>query len=124
MAKGNLVLAGVSFPCGAFEIGSVAFSHGFQPIYLEHSKLASSIERSPQDVKFCERIPEQIVHRDGLFLPILESWVSEGAKLNSQDALRFDVGAADVSRSKFRLSSVLKNAGLDCVPRRLVLCHA
>lgn len=120
MAKGNLVLAGVSFPCGAGEIGGVARSHGFQPIYLEHSRFASSIEQLQQNVEFCDQIPEQLIQSDGFMLPLLESWVSEGAKLATQDALQFDVGAASVSRSKFRLSAVLEDAGLDFVPRRMV----
>ena len=75
MTKGSLVIAGVSFPCGASEIGSVAFDHGFQPIYLEHAKFITSVEESLKDVKCCEQIPEQLIRQEGLFLPILESLV-------------------------------------------------
>jgi hypothetical protein len=120
MANGNLVLAGVSFPCGADDIGGVARSHGFQPIYLEHPRFASSTEQLHQHIEFCDRIPEQLIKNDGFMLPLLESWVSEGAKLATQDALQFDVCAANVSRSKCRLSAVLEDAGLDFVPRRMV----
>lgn len=120
MAKSNLVLAGVSFPCGVSEIARVGLDHGFQPIYLEHRKFASSITDALEGVAFCEQIPEQLIDKQGLFLPFLESWVSEGAKINANADLRFDINAANVSRSKIALSSCLAQAGQDFVPRRLV----
>ena len=120
MANRNLIIAGVSFPCGAQEIGKVAFSHEFQPIYLEHLKFANSIEQSSHEVEFCERIPQRLVEQEGIFLPILESWVSEGAKLTGKDALQFDFRAASTSRSKLDLSTTMETSGLNFVPRRQV----
>jgi len=120
MPNGNLVLAGVSFPCGADDIGAVARNHGFHPIYLEHPRFASSTKQLQQHIEVCDRIPKQLIQNNGFMLPFLESWVSEGAKLASKDALQFDVCAASVSRSKSRLSSVFEEAGLDFVPRQKV----
>lgn len=118
--KKNCVFAGVSFPCEASEIARVAIRHGYTPVYLEHRKFASLIEQPLESVELCDRVPDPVLTSDGLFLPFLESWVTEGIKFSPNNRLLFDVDAAKVSRSKLRLASTLAHAGCISVPRLVV----
>jgi hypothetical protein len=116
--KPNLIIAGASFPFGALEFGTIACEHGFTPMYLEHAKFASLVEDRLPDLLLCDQIPTGLLNQPGMFVPVLESWVSEGAKLTNHDGLAFDHHAAATSRSKAALSAVLLHAGLPSVPRR------
>lgn len=116
----DLVIAGASFPCGAGELGEVASRHGFNSIFIDHQQNAASTDAGLSPLRFEASLPADIALRNGLFLPLLESWVSEGRKLpecNGVGGLRFDRRAATISRSKHALSTTLAGAGISHVPR-------
>ncbi len=116
----DLVIAGASFPCGVGELGRVASRHGYHPAYIDHPHNAAATDAGLSPLRFERGLPADIVARDGLLLPLLESWVSEGRRLPERGGLRFDAGAAALSRSKHALSAALEGAGVACVPRRRV----
>jgi len=118
--KPNLIIAGASFPFGAFDLGTIAGEHGFAPVFLEHAKFASLVEDRLPNLLLCEQIPTGLLNQPGILVPVLESWVSEGAKLKNHDGLAFDHHAAVTSRSKVALSDALTHAGLPSVQRRTV----
>jgi len=113
----NIFIAGASFPCGVGELGQIACQHGFTPIYMDHPRNAATTDAGLSPLRFEAGLPEDAALRSGLFLPLLESWVSEGMKLPERASLRFDKRAATISRSKKSLSAVLANAGVTHVPR-------
>ena len=118
--KPNLIIAGASFPFGASDLGIIAGEHGFVPVFLDHAKFASLVEEKLPNFMLCEKIPTELLKQSGIFLPVLESWVSEGAKLKNHGSLAFDHQAAATSRSKVALSDALTHLGLSSVQRRIV----
>lgn len=113
----DLVIAGASFPCGAGELGEVASRHGFSPIFIDHQHNAAATDAGLSPLRIEASLPVDVALRNGLFLPLLESWVSEGRKLPEHSGLRFDRRAATISRSKHALSAILAKAGISHVPR-------
>jgi hypothetical protein len=113
----DFVIAGASFPCGAGQLGEVASRHGFSAIFIDHPRNAASIDAGLSPLRIETSLPEDVARRNGLFLPLLESWVSEGRKLPECSGLRFDRRAATISRSKYALSMTLSEAGISHVPR-------
>ncbi len=112
-----MIIAGVSFPSGAGDLGEVARRHGYDPIFLDHPHNAVLLDAGPFPVRYEVHFPEDLASRSGVLLPLLESWVSEGRNLAAGAGLRFDRHAASVSRSKLALTESLAAAGLDFVPR-------
>src|SRR4051794_5070960 len=104
---GVMVIAGVSFPCGAGELDEVARDHGYDPIFLDHPYNAAFSDAGPFPVRYEPRLPADLASRSGVLLPLLESWVSEGRRLGAGAGLRFDRHAASVSRSKLALTETL-----------------
>jgi ATP-grasp domain len=115
-----MVIAGASFPCGAGDLGEVALNHGFIPIFLDHPHNAALTDVGTYPVRLIARLPEDLVSKSGLFLPLLESWVSEGRSLAAGSGLLFDRKAASITRSKLAISKMLDAAGIDSVPRFFV----
>ena len=113
----DFIIAGASFPCGVDELGRVALQHGFSPTFIDHPHNANSTDTGLTPLRFETSLPEDIALRSGLFLPLLESWVSEGMKLPGQARLQFDKQAAMISRSKRALSAALADAGVTHIPR-------
>lgn len=113
----DLVIAGASFPCGAGELGEAASRHDFSPIFIDHQHNAASTDAGLSPLRIEASLPADVALRNGLFLPLLESWVSEGRKLPECSGLRFDRSAATISRSKHALSATLAEAGISYVPR-------
>lgn len=113
----DFIIAGASFPCGVGELGRVALQHGFTPTFIDHPHNAASTEAGLSPLRFETSLPEDVALRSGVFLPLLESWVSEGRKLPEREGLRFDRRAATLSRSKAALSAILAVAGVSHVPR-------
>jgi hypothetical protein len=112
-----MVIAGVSFPCGPGDLAEVARHHGYEPVLLDHPHNSSDGDSYPLPVRYETRLPDDVVSRSGVLLPLLESWVSEGRRLAPRGDLRFDQHAASVSRSKLALSNVLIEAGMSAVLR-------
>ncbi len=113
----NMIVAGASFPCGVSEFGSVALKHGFTPTFMDHPHNAATTDAGLFPLRFESKLPEDVALLTGIFLPLLESWVSEGRKLPERAKLRFDKRAATISRSKQALSATLADAGITHVPR-------
>ena len=113
----NIIFAGASFPCGVGEMGAVALKHGFAPTFVDHPRNASSTDAGLLPLRFEPELPEDVALRSGLFLPLLESWVSEGRNLPERAKLRFDKRAATISRSEQALSATLADAGITHVRR-------
>lgn len=113
----NIVIAGASFPCGVSELGEVARRHGLIPTYVDHPHNKCSSECMLSSTIIGDSVPDAIALQEGLFLPLLESWVSEGIRLPAGHTLRFDRRAAIISRSKKHLSAILADAGISHVPR-------
>lgn len=116
----DFVVAGASFPCGVGELGEVASRHGFSPMYLDHPVNSASVDAGLSPLRLEPSLPRDDALRSDLFLPLLESRVSEGRKLPVCGGLRFDRRAAAVSRSKHALSATLAEAGVRSVPRHRV----
>lgn len=116
----NIIIAGASFPCGAGELGEVARRHGLAPAFLDHSISEFSSECLSSPTIIGDAVPDALATQHGLFLPLLESWVSAGIRLPEGDLLRFDRRAASISRSKEELSTTLANAGICHVQRHRV----
>ncbi len=115
-----MVIAGASFPAGVLELGDVARRHGFMPLYLDHEHHAARIEKGLPSLRFAVGLPEDVSQQSGLFLPMLESWVSEARKVSPRSKLRCDREAAFISRSKLKLSLKLAQAGVASVERSQV----
>ena len=113
----DIIIAGTSFPCGVRELGETALRLGFKPLYIDHPQNAASMNDSLSPQRFEKGLPKDITNRKGLFLPLLESWVTEGARLTENSRLKFDIKAAKISRSKLTVSTILANAGVSHVPR-------
>ena len=113
----NIIIAGASFPCGVSELGKVARRQGFAPIFIDHPKNKSTLEDKLFSWITGDKVPNIFFKQHGIFLPLLESWVSVGIHLPIGNALRFDRHAAIVSRSKELLSATLADAGCSHVPR-------
>src|ERR1700722_4281744 len=96
----NIIIAGASFPCGVGELGNVALKHGFTPTFIDHPRNAASTDAGHIPLRFEQELPEDIALCSGFFLPLLESWVSEGRKLPERAKLQFDRRAATISRLK------------------------
>jgi hypothetical protein len=113
----NIIIAGASFPCGAGELGEVVRRHGLVPTFLDHPNngFSSGSILSPWIIS--DSVPNALATQPGLFLPLMESWVSVGIRLTESHLLRFDRRAASISRSKEELSAVLAEAGLCHVHR-------
>ncbi len=118
--KPNLVVAGASFPFGPSDFGIIAIKHGFRPVYLEHPQFESSIDDRLSNLVICDEIPSTLLNQPGVYIPVLESWVSEGIKLATSELLSFDHHAAATSRSKTLLSEALSRVGCPSVPRSIV----
>jgi hypothetical protein len=116
----NLVLAGPSFPCGVADLVAVGRKHGFQPVLLEHPHKRSDLHGDAAACIWADEIPSTLAHCSGVFLPLLESWVSAGLRLPPGSQLRFDRQSAAISRSKLALTAALQIAGLPSVPRMAV----
>ena len=116
----NFLISGASFPCGASELADVARMHGLAPMFLDHhtNKFSSGDGSSPPIL--CDTVPDDLATHRGIFLPLLESWVSAGIRLPECHPLRFDRRAASISRSKARLSAILEDEGVCCVQRHRV----
>jgi hypothetical protein len=113
----DFLIAGASFPCGAAALGAVASRHGFRPTFIDHPHNAASTGAGLSPLRIEVSLPEDLARGGGPFLPLLESWVSEGRKLPESGGLRFDRRAATISRSKLALSAALAEAGVSHVPR-------
>lgn len=116
----DMVLAGASFPCGVANLGEVANQHGFNPVFIDHLHNASSIDAGVSPIRLEANIPIDIVDHDGRLLPLLESWVTEGCRLSEGAGLQFDKRAASISHSKFGLSKILAEEGIEHVARFVV----
>jgi hypothetical protein len=116
----NLIVAGASFPCGVGELGKVALTHGFTPIFIEHPHNTGAADSGLTPLRFETEIPDDVIERGGILLPLLESWVSEGLKVSEDAGLRFDKRAAKISRSKQAISATLAAAGITHVRRSRV----
>ncbi len=112
----DMVIAGASFPCGVGDLGKVASRHGFNPVFIDHPHNATSIDIGLFPFRFEAGLPEDLAIRNGLLLPLLESWVSAGRD-HSKCELRFDRRAAATSCSKYALSKVLAEASISHIPR-------
>jgi hypothetical protein len=115
-----MVIAGASFPCGVNDLGGVARRHGISPLFLDHPHNASSTDGGLSPLRFESGLRADIAQQSGLFLPLIESWVSEGRKLPAGAKLQFDQRAASISRSKLTLSRALDEAGILSVRRHKV----
>ncbi|MFO0957168.1 MAG: hypothetical protein U0800_06835 [Isosphaeraceae bacterium] len=113
----NIIIAGATFPCGAGELGEVARRHGLVPTFLDHPHNKILSENMLSSMIIGDGVPDALALQHGLFLPLLESWVSAGIRLTEGNALRFDRRAASISRSKVELSATLADADLCHVPR-------
>ena len=113
----NIIVAGASFPCGVGELGNVAMKHGFTPTFIDHPRNAALTDAGLLPLRFEPELPVDLALGSGLFLPLLESWVSEGRNLPERARLRFDKRAATISRSKQALSATLAAAGITHVRR-------
>jgi hypothetical protein len=118
----NFVLAGASFPCGVADLAQVARKHGFLPVLLEHPHNRRTLDKEAAACEWGVEVPSALAECSGVFLPLLESWVSAGLRLPPRSPLRFDRQAAAISRSKLALSATLQSAGLPNVPRMAVHC--
>ncbi|WP_373653114.1 hypothetical protein [Schlesneria sp. DSM 10557] len=113
----DFVIAGVSFPCGVRELGDVATRHGFNPIYVDHPHNAESIKDKLEPLLLESALSENLRRRHGVYLPLLESWVTQGIALPDEAKLQFDKRAGIISRSKIALTLALVDANLSFVPR-------
>jgi hypothetical protein len=113
----NIIIAGTSFPCGVQDLGNVALRHGLTPTFIDHPHNAAATDTALTTLRLETRLPDDVALPAGLFLPLLESWVSEGRRLPDHAMLRFDKRAATISRSKQALSATLAEAGLSHVCR-------
>ena len=113
----NIIIAGASFPCGVRELGNVALQYGFTPTFIDHPHNAASTDAALITLRIETGLPDDVALPAGLFLPLLESWVSEGRRLPEHAMLRFDKRAATISRSKQALSATLAETGLSHVRR-------
>ena len=113
----DFVIAGASFPCGVRELGDVANRNGFNTIFVDHPPNADFIDEGLEPLFLEPDLSENLRHRHGLYLPLLESWVTQGIKLPEEANLQFDKRAGAISHSKISLSLVLADANLSFVPR-------
>jgi hypothetical protein len=116
----NLVLAGASFPCGVADLAQVGRKHGFRPVLLEHPHNQNSLDGDATTCARNDEVPTAVADCSGVFLPLLESWVSAGLRLPPGSPLRFDRQAAAISRSKLALSATLQSVRLPSIPRMAV----
>lgn len=116
----NFVLAGASFPCGVADLAKVGRKHGFLPMLLEHPHNKGNCDGQSAACTWTDEIPSAVADCRGVFLPLLESWVSAGLRLPPGSPLRFDRQAAAISRSKLALSATLQSARLPSIPRMAV----
>ena len=116
----NLVLAGASFPCGVADLALVGRKHGFRPVLLEHPHNQNTLDGDATTCEWSDEVPTAVADCSGVFLPLLESWVSAGLRLPPGSPLRFDRQAAAISRSKLALSATLQSARLPSIPRMAV----
>lgn len=116
----NLILAGASFPCGVADLARVGRKHGFLPLLLEHPHNQSSLDGDARSCAWSDEVPTALANCSGVFLPLLESWVSAGLRLPPGSPLGFDRHAAAISRSKIALSAALQSARLPTIPRLAV----
>lgn len=112
-----MAIAGASFPCGVRGLAQVALRHDYDPILLDHPHNSVPADQSCFSIRYETGIPADVAQRGGVLIPVLESWVSEGRRLENGSHLRFDRYAASVSRSKLALSRILSQAGIAAVPR-------
>jgi hypothetical protein len=112
-----IVIAGASFPCGVGDLAQVARRHGYEPVLLDHPHNAASVDAGGLPVRYEVSLSAELAERAGVFLPVLESWVTEGRRMAEGVGLRFDRQAAATSRSKLHLSESLARAGVSAVPR-------
>ena len=113
----DFVIAGASFPCGVLELGEIATRNGYKPIFVDHPHNSESIDDGLEPLLLESDVSENLRHRHGLYLPLLESWVTQGIALPDDAKLQFDKRAGAISHSKLSLSTVLADAKLNCVPR-------
>lgn len=116
----NIIIGGASFPCGVSELGEVARKYGLIPTFLDHRNTDFSSENISSPAIIGDAVPDALTVQRGVFLPLLESWVSAGMRLSDSHLLRFDRRAASISRSKYELSTTLANAGICHVQRQCV----
>jgi len=112
-----IIIAGASFPCGVGDLAKVARSHAYEPVLLDHPHNAASVDAGELPVRYEAGVPEEEAGRGGVFLPILESWVTEGLRMAGRTALKFNRQAAAISRSKLNLSEALIGSGVTAIPR-------
>lgn len=118
MNKSNLlVIAGVSFNPNFINIIEELENENFEILFLEHKHTVKYIKEKRKNIRICDSLPHDIINREGIFLPLLESWVSEGLKMPINSKLKFPFEAAKLSRSKLLLSKKLSDYGFDYIPR-------
>ncbi len=115
-----LAIAGASFPCGVSDLARVVHRRGYDPVLLDHPHNAAKTDPGLPGVQFGTGLPDDLAAAQGLLLPLLESWVTEGVKLPMTANLAFDRRAGRISRSKISLSECLLAAGVAAVERRRV----
>ncbi len=113
----DFVIAGASFPCGVRELGDVATRNGFNPIFVDHPHNTESINEDLEPLFLESNLSENLRRRHGVYLPLLESWVTQGIALPDEANLQFDKRAGTISHSKISLSLALADANLSFVPR-------